>query len=210
MKRPRLLLADDHAIVAEGLRKLLEPECDVVGMVGDGRALVREALNHRPDIVIVDVAMPLLNGIEAARQIHTLLPKTKLVFVTMYTDATFAAEAFNAGASGYLLKRSAASELMRAIRLVLSGGRYVAPELPAEVDGGVKLRHQQPSGHLTGRQREVLQLVAEGRAVKEIGHLLGISTKTVEFHKSRIMARLEIHTTAELTKYAIAHGIVSA
>ncbi len=209
MKRPRVLLADDHPIVIEGLRKLLEPECEVVGVVEDGQALVREAPWRRPDIVILDIAMPLLNGIEAARRLRTLTPKSRLIFVTMYTDPTFAAEAFNAGAWGYVLKRSAASELMRAVRDVLAGRRYVAPGLPAEVDRTANFRPTQPSGQLTVRQREVLQLVAEGRAVKEIGSLLQISTKTVEFHKSRLMARLELRTTAELTKYAIAHGIVS-
>jgi DNA-binding NarL/FixJ family response regulator len=205
MKRIRVLLADDHTMVVEGLRRLLEPEFDLVGTVEDGRALVREAERLRPDVALVDIAMPQLNGLEAARKITAMNLGVKIVFLTMHADATYVSEAFRSGASGYLLKRSAASELPRAIRTVVEGKNYVAPSVTPEVSpSGVSWKQR---GSLTPRQREVLQLVAEGRAAKEIAAALRISVKTVEFHKSGIMQRLGIYSTAELTRYALDHGI---
>ena len=208
--RPRVLLADDHTLVLEGLRKLLEPRCELVGTVEDGRALVEAAERLRPDVILLDISMPLLNGLEAARRIRTLVPESKLLFLTMHADPTYAKEAFRAGASGYLLKRSAASELTDAIAVVLSGRRYVTPLFSEEVlqpQGADALKLTPESGNLTPRQREVLQLVAEGYTRKEIASLLKISVKTVEFHKGRIMDRLGLRTASDLTKYAVAHGV---
>ena len=208
--RPRVLLADDHTLVLEGLRKLLEDTCELVGTAGDGRALVEAAERTRPDVILLDISMPLLNGLEAARIVRVRVPDAKIIFLTMHADPTYAREAFRAGASGYLLKRSAASELAKAISMVLRGRPYVTPLFPAEVlqPLGADLRRLAPeSGALTSRQREVLQLVAEGHAAKEIAALLKISKKTVDFHKGRIMDRLGLRTAAELTKYAVAHGV---
>ena len=208
-KRPRVLLADDHTLVLEGLRRLLEDQCELVGMVEDGRALVEAAPRLAPDIVLLDISMPLLNGLDAARRLRTLVPDTRLIFLTMHADPTYASEAFDAGAAGYLLKRSAASELGVAIATVLSGRKYLTPLITSDA-----LRASVPRsvtvpptlGRLTPRQREVLQLVAEGHTAKDIAARLGISVKTVEFHKASIMDRLGVRTASELTKYAVAHG----
>jgi DNA-binding NarL/FixJ family response regulator len=212
MTRPRVLLADDHTLVLEGFRKLLEEHCDLVGMVEDGRALLEAAPRLRPDIVLLDISMPLLNGIDAARRLRKLLPEVKVIFVTMHADPAYVSEAFKAGAAGYLLKRSAGAELARAIEAVSSGHFYVTPLVAKDLVRS----NLQPApdtlikqAALTSRQREVLQLVAEGRSLKEIATILGISPKTVEFHKTQIMDILDLHTTAELTKYAIAHGLTS-
>lgn len=212
MKKPRVLMADDHSLILAGLRKLVEEECEVVGMVEDGRALVEAAQKLRPDLILLDIAMPLLNGLEAARQLRTLAPESKLIFLTMQASPTYATEAFQAGASGYLLKRSAASELRLAIKSVLQGQHYLTPLLTKEVlesvlNPSTGERGKPISQALTPRQREVLQLVTEGHGTKEIATILNVSVKTVEFHKSRIMQQLDLHTTADLTKYAIAHGI---
>ena len=215
MTRPRVLLADDHTMVLEGFRRILESEFDLVGAVEDGKALMTAAEKLRPDIIVLDISMPLLNGIEAARHLKKSMPATKLVILTMHADQTYATEAFRAGASAYLLKRSAASELVFALHEVLKGRVYVTPLIAKDMlssflDRGPKARRQSPksSTALSPRQREVLQLVAEGRANKEIAVILNTSIKTVEFHKSRIMQKLDLHTTADLTKYAILHGIV--
>ena len=213
MKKPRVLMADDHSLILAGLRKLVEAECDVVGTVEDGRALVEAAQKLRPDLILLDISMPLLNGLEAARQLRTLVPESKLIFLTMHASPTYATEAFQAGACGYLLKRSAASELSLAIKSVLQGQHYLTPLLTKDVlDSVLKTStgergKKAASAALTARQREVLQLVAEGHGTKEIATILNVSVKTVEFHKSRIMQQLDIHTTADLTKYAITHGI---
>ena len=212
MKNPRVLMADDHSMILAGLRKLVETECEVVGTVEDGRALVAAARKLRPDLIFLDISMPLLNGLEAARQLRSLVPESKLVFLTMHTSPTYATEAFQAGASGYLLKRSAVSELNLAIKCVLQGQHYLTPSLTKDVLA-VALkpttgeRGKTASTALTARQREVLQLISEGRGTKEIATILEVSVKTVEFHKFRIMQQLGIHTTADLTKYAITHGI---
>jgi DNA-binding NarL/FixJ family response regulator len=209
MNRPRILMADDHAIVLAGLRKLVEAEGEVVGMVEDGRALVEAAQQLRPDI-----SMPLLNGLDAARQISKLVPESKLIFLTMHATPTYATEAFKAGASGYLIKRSAAVELKQAIQAVMRGQHYMTPLITKDV---LAATLQSPDGQfnkplvtsLTQRQREVLQLVAEGKGTKAIASILNISVKTVEFHKFRIMSELDLHSTAELVKYAIGEGLVS-
>ena len=213
MARPRVLLADDHKILVEGLRGLLEPEFDLLATVEDGRELVERALELMPDVIIADVSMPLLNGIEATRQILPKAPKIRVVFLTMHADVAYANEAFRASASGYILKRSAAGELVTAIREALNGGVYVTPSVARammnDTFGGKGLNQSGPRDALTNRQREVLQLVAEGRTIKEIGGILNLSPKTVEFHKYRVMEQLSIRSTAELTQYAVKHGIVS-
>ena len=205
MKKPRILLADDHRIVIEGLRNILEPEFDLVGAVGDGRALLAEAAKLQPDVIVVDISMPLLNGIEAARQITKAHSKAKIIFLTMHADATYAKRALEAGASGYVLKHSAPAELVTAIHEALAGRIYMTPSLA----GKRALRHKSDEP-LTIRQREVLQLVAEGHSAKQIAFLLHISARTVEFHKYRIMEDLQLHSNAELVQYAIKHGIASA
>ncbi|HEX2747527.1 MAG TPA: response regulator transcription factor [Verrucomicrobiales bacterium] len=209
MKRPRVLLADDHTLVLEGLRKILEPECEVVGAVEDGRSLLATAKQLQPDIILLDISMPLLNGVEAARRLRAAAPDAKVIFVTMHADATYVAGAFRAGASGYVLKRCASVELLKAINQVLTGRPYITPlirkdlgQLPGWPPGA-----GEASGELTVRQREVVQLVAEGHPVKEIAAILNITGKTVAFHKGNVMRRLGIRSTAELTKYALEHGI---
>lgn len=192
MKRPRILMADDHAIVLAGLRKLVEAEGEVVGMVEDGRSLVEAAQELRPDIVLLDISMPLLNGLDAARQLTKLVPESKLIFLTMHATPTYATEAFKAGAAGYLIKRSAAVELKQAIQAVMRGQHYMTPLITKDVLAATLQSVDGPStkplvSPLTQRQREVLQLVAEGKGTKTIASILNISVKTVEFHKFRMM-----------------------
>jgi DNA-binding NarL/FixJ family response regulator len=212
-RKPRVLLADDHSLVLEGFRRILEHQCDLVGLVEDGRALLEAARRTEPDIVILDVSMPLLNGIDAATQLKKLLPSTKVIFVTMHADADYVRSAFEVGASGYLLKRSAVDELQQAIRTVWSGHSYVTPLIAKElIDtllAAIAKQPQQKRKALTFRQREVLQMLAEGRTVKEIAVRLKISTRTVEFHKAQVMEQLGLRTTAELIKYALTHGLVA-
>ncbi len=212
MKKPRLLLADDHTLVLEGLKKILEVDFEPVGSADNGRDLLRLAEELKPDVILLDISMPLLNGIDACKQLIKISPQAKVIFVTMHADADYVAEAFRSGASGYLLKRSAASELVNAIHEVLKGRCYVTPLVTREALSpllGSGQDNRKLSSMLTSRQREVLQLVAEGRSVKEIATLLQISAKTVEFHKCALMERLDIHTTAELTRYAIEHGLIA-
>ena len=214
MKKPRVLMADDHSMILAGLRKLVEGECEVVGTVEDGRALVEAAQKLRPDLILLDISMPLLNGLEATRQLTKLVPESKVIILTMHASPAYATEAFQAGAAGYLLKHSAALELSQAIQSVLQGRQYLTPLITKDVLDSVFKpstgeRGTPASTALTPRQREVLQLVAEGRGTKEIATILSVSVKTVEFHRSRIMQQLSIHTTADLTKYAITHGITS-
>lgn len=209
--RPRLLIADDHLMVMEGFRTILQSDCEIVGMVEDGRSLLKVAAELKPDVILLDISMPLLNGVEAARELRKIVPATKLIFVTMHGDATYVAGAFRAGASGYVLKRCASMELMSAIRAVLQGGKYITPLLGKDLirdSSGSPFWSGDLSGELTDRQREVIQLVAEGHPVKEIAAILNISSKTVAFHKSNVMRRLGVHSTAELTKYALEHGII--
>ncbi len=213
MKKPRVLLADDHTLVLEGFQKLLEEHCELVGAVEDGRALVETAAQTRPDLILLDISMPRLNGIDAAKKLKKLLPDVKLIFVTMHADAAYINEAFKAGATGYLLKRSAAKELVQAIQSVMNGAYYVTPLITKDVINSF-LTPGQPrilaADDLTARQREIVQLVAEGFSAKEIAGQLKISHRTVEFHKAKIMEQLDLHTTADLVKYAVAHGLVSA
>ncbi|HEY6261698.1 MAG TPA: response regulator transcription factor [Nitrospiraceae bacterium] len=213
MNRPRILLGDDHTLVLDGFRKLLEDRCEIVGAAEDGRTLLRMAQELEPDIVTLDISMPQLNGVDAARKLKKILPRTHLIFVTMHDDPAYVNEAFKAGASGYLLKRSAGSELRQAIQSVMDGQCYVTPLVAKGLVQSVISRGRPPvlqDKSLTARQREVLQLVAEGMTVKEIASTLNLSPKTVEFHKSQIMTQLDLHTTAELTKYALVHGILAS
>ncbi len=204
-------MADDHTLVLEGIRKLLEDEFDLVGTAEDGRALLRAAEQLRPDVILMDISMPLLNGIEACRQLVKSMPKVRVIFLTMHTDVVYVEEALRAGGAGYLLKRSAASELTIAINAVMRGDRYVTPLIDwkestssARRKGTKKIA----SERLSPRQREVLQLIAEGRANKEIAALLHVSEKTVDFHKSSIKRELMLSSTAELTQFAIKHRII--
>lgn len=209
MKRPRALVADDHALVSAGISKLLENECELVASVSDGRSLVAAAKDHHPDVILLDISMPVLNGLEAARQIRADSPGAKLIFVTVHSDTPYVVEAFRAGASGYVLKRCAASELLTAVNDVLNNKVYLTPLVrTAAVESFMKSPNQKTEV-LSARQREVLQLVAEGHSAKEIAKTLKISSKTVEFHKGLIMKKLDLHSTAELTRYAIESGIAA-
>lgn len=213
MPKPRILLADDHALVLEGFRRILEAHYELVGTVGDGRALLEAAKTLQPDIVILDVSMPLLNGIDAAAQLKKICPKTKVIVVTMHADTDYVRAAFEAGASAYVLKGSAVDELEQAIRAVLVGHSYITPLITKDlVDIFLSKGSEQSGGadRLTTRQREVLQLLAEGWTAKEIANLLHITARTVEFHKGQIMDHLNLQTSADLIKYALTHGIVSA
>jgi len=212
MPKPRLLLADDHELLLDGLRKILEPDFDLIGAVGDGRAAVAAFEQYQPDLILLDIALPLLNGIEAAHQVRCNSPDARILFVTMQTDRIYVEEAFRAGASGYVLKQAAATELVEAIKTVLRGRTYISPLVAERIGVPVFDLSRDPSrlfgGQLTPRQREVLQLIAEGKTLKEIGQVLGISVRTVEFHKNGLMQVLGFRTTAELTRYALDHGIV--
>lgn len=210
---PKILIADDHTLVAEACKKLLEGEYEVVGTVSDGRSLVRAAVELRPHLIIVDVAMPLLNGLDAGQQIKELIPGMKLVFVTMNHDADLAAEAFRRGASGYLLKTCAASELAIAVREVLRGKSYLSPLIARDtVDFLLRQDKKlvEDSNKLTERQREVLQLLAEGKCMKEVAGVLNVTPRTVAFHKYRIMEVLNAKSNAELVQYAIRHHLIAA
>ena len=212
MKRPRVLLADDHKLLLEAFHKLLEPDCEVVGKVADGRALLAAASELEPDIIVLDIAMPLLNGLDAGGQIKKMMPDVKLIFLTVNEDPDFVSEAFRVGASGYLLKSSAASELFQAIQDACLGRTYVTP-LVAQgmVDSFIEgPKRRKASGKLTPRQREVLQLLAEGRSMKETAAILNVTPRTVAFHKYRMMEELRLKTNAELIRFAIKRGLTSS
>jgi len=210
MKKIRVLLADDHRMFLAGLQKLLETEFEVVGAVEDGRELVRAALESAPDVIVADISMPSLNGIEAARQLRANGSDARVLFLTMHGDSLFVREALRAGASGYVLKRDAPDKLVIAIRQVMRKRSYMSPEVVQGIATGTyDPAAERALGNLTPRQREVLQLVAEGRTLKEIAAEINISVKTVEFHKSQLMQRLTVHSSAELTAIAIRHGLVS-
>ena len=208
--RPRILLADDHTMLLDAFRRLLEPTCDVVGAVSDGRALLEAATRLKPDVIVVVISMPLLNGLEACRQLQPRLPHTRWVFLTVNEDPDVAVEAFRLGGLGYLLKSSAASELFLAIQRAMCGEAYLTPLLGKGLPLGVFLsRTARPPGDgLTARQREVVQLLAEGKLMKEIASLLGVTTRTVAFHKYAIMKQLGLKSSAELVQYAVQHGLV--
>lgn len=212
MHRSRILIADDHTLVADLCRKLLETEFDVVGSVRDGRALVQSAVELRPDVIVVDIAMPNLNGLDAGQQVKEMLPAVKLVFLTMNPDPEVAAEAFRRGASGYLLKTSAASEMVLAVRKVLRGMSYISPRLSKETVDYLRRQSKMPleeEERLTFRQREVLQLLAEGKVMKEVGDILNMTTRTVAFHKYRIMDVLGARSSADLVRYAIRNHLIA-
>lgn len=208
--RPRVLLADDHTLVRAAFEQLLRPTCDIVGAVSDGRALLEAAPRLRPDVIVADISMPLLNGLDACQQLRPRLPDTRWIFLTVNEDPDMAVEAFRLGASGYLLKNSAASELFAAIETALRGGRHLTPLLSKgkSISAFLERAPSSHGGDLTMRQREVLQLLAEGRLMKEVADLLGISVRTVAFHKYAMMRRLGVNTTAELVQRAIKLGLV--
>ena len=208
MSRPKVLVADDHRIVAEGLRGLLEPELELVEIVEDGRALLEAHDRIRPDVVVADVSMPLLNGIEAVRQLRQAGSRAKFVFLTMHPDVSYATEALEAGASGYVLKHSAPDELVNAVREALAGRTYVTPRVAGAVLEALRKGESGSDIRLTSRQTEVLQLVAEGKSAKEIAAILDLSPRTVESHKYAIMDQLGVKTSAELVQYAVKKGLV--
>jgi DNA-binding NarL/FixJ family response regulator len=211
MSRPRVLIADDHRMLTDALKRILEPRCEVVGTVDDGRALLEAASKLQPEIVLLDIAMPRLNGLDAARQLKAKLPTVKLIFMTMHNDPYLVGEAFRAGGSAFLLKEGAASELSDALDEVLRGGTYVTPAAAVGLNSislrDPKSRDQVPEP--TPRQREVIQLLAEGRSMKEVAAALQITPRTVAGHKYAVMELLQVKTNAELFQYAIRHRIIS-
>ena len=210
MSKPRILLADDHMLILDGLRNLLERHYDLVGTVQDGHSVLNAARRLQPDLVLMDVAMPVLNGLQAGHRLREQLPKVKLLYVSMYGDTPYVEEALRIGASGYVLKRSGWEELSRAIESVLSGKQYISPELSAALPQP-SLQPSAPEDSamrsLTERQRQILRLVAAGYTAKEIGRMLHITSKTVEFHKGRMMRQLQLQSTVELARYALMHGM---
>ena len=212
MNKPTVMLADDHTMIAEAFRNLLEPQYHVVATVHDGRSLVDKALQMQPDIVVVDVGMPLLNGLSAGQQLKQKLRKVKLIYLTMNDDPDLAAEALRTGGSAYLLKSSAASELLKSIHEVLRGGTYVTPKIKKGIEESF-IRSNRPKvaeKKLTPRQVEVLQLLAEGKSMKEVGSVLSLTARTVAFHKYRIMEVLNVRSNAELIQYAVRNSLVSS
>ena len=204
MQRPRVLLADDHRLLVEACTKLLEPECEVVGTVSDGRELLPLARALHPDVIVLDIGMPLLNGLDAGRQLKRSMPGVKLIFMTMNEDPDLTTEALRIGASGYLLKSSAASELSEAIRAAVQGKAYVTSQAThGIVDSFIQGNHRPKTGALTSRQREVLQLLAEGFSMKEAAKILRVTARTVAFHKYRIMQQFRIKSNAELVQFAM-------
>ena len=210
MKRPRILLADDHTLMVEALEHLLQAEFDVVATVSDGRALLKAAAELKPEVAVIDIAMPLLNGLDAGEQLKGLHPQIKVIYLTQNREPQIAAEAFRRKATGYVLKDSAASELVAAIREALQGRTYVSPSIAQKMtDAGLGRAPQDARlRELSPREREVLQLLAEGKSMKEVAAILAISPRTVEFHKYRSMELLGLKTGAELVQYAIKHGLV--
>ena len=207
--KPRVLLADDHALLVGAFEKLLSGEFDIIGQVNDGRALVAAAAKLQPDVIVLDISMPLMNGLEAGRQVKQQNRNIKLIYVTMNEDSDIAAEAFRAGASGYILKRSAVSELSTAIREVMLGRSYITPLVATGLVGS--LMHTDDAkltDVLTSRQREVLQLLAEGHSMKQVAGVLNLTPRTVAFHKYRMMEQLKVKSSAELVQYAVKHHIV--
>jgi DNA-binding NarL/FixJ family response regulator len=211
MAKPKILLADDHTLVAEAFKRLLEPEFEVVGTVADGRALLRAAPELKPDLVLVDLNMPLLNGLDASEQLKQNSPNIKIIVLTMNEDPDIAAETMDKWASGYLLKKSAGSELLKAVRDVLRGGRYVTPALDQALMHRISrdARGLEAPRSLTPRQREVLQLLAEGHTMKEAAAILHVATRTVAFHKYRIMQDFGLENNSELLRFAMKQGLVN-
>ena len=212
MSRPSLIVADDHGLFIEGLRRILEPEYEIVATLGDGRALVRAVEQRRPDLILVDITLPLLNGIDAVRQIRKNDKRTPIVMLTMHSEAAYAAEAFDAGAQGYVLKHAVTGELLEALRQVLAGKRYVSPRLAEHVENllaeAASSRRRSVAAPLSERRREVLQLIAEGYSAKQIGDILHISPRTVDFHKKELKKDLGVGSTPELVQQAVRLGII--
>jgi DNA-binding NarL/FixJ family response regulator len=204
-KRPAVAIADDHMLMAEGLAKLVEDDFEVVAKVDSGRKLLRVVAQRPPDLALIDVSMPELNGMETTEELLEMAPNCKVILISMHSQAEMVREAFRAGASGYVLKRSAARELLTAMWEVLKGNAYVSSSIAKEALSSLLV----PAPTLTSRQREVLRLVAQGRSAKEIATHLDIAVKTAQFHKSSIMTKLNLHTTAELIKYAFDHALFS-
>ena len=208
MTRPRILMADDHLMLLEAFKAMLAPDFDIVGLVTDGRTLIEEFARLNPDVVLLDIGMPLLNGLDAGRQLKAQRRSVKLIYLTMNPDPDIAGEALRLGASGYVLKSSAAQELKQAIQEALRERSYITPLITRDVVGS--LTQQRAPGHaLTGRQREVLQLLAEGKSMKEVGAILDLTPRTVAFHKYRMMEQLRLKTSAELVKFAVREGVVA-
>lgn len=212
MKRPRVILADDHTLILDALKSLLEPEFEVVGMFADGHALMEGAAALNPNVIVLDIGMPTMNGLSAGERLKQAMPLVKLVYLTMNHDPDMAGEAFRLGASGYLLKNSAAAELQNAIREVVRGGFYVTPLMTKGMDGSFvqNFKLRKSTSPLTLRQKEVLQLLAEGRSMKEVAFVLNVSPRTVAFHKYTMMEHLQIRSNAELIEYAMRSSIVAA
>ncbi len=213
INRSRILIADDHNLIAELCKGLLETEFDVVGTVSDGRALVHSAIILKPDVIVLDIAMPILNGLDAGRQVKEILPNVKLVYLTMNSDMEVTAEAFRRGASGYLLKTCAAAEMVTAVRTVLRGKTYISSVLSQDTVNFLRRQEKdlvKEDDRLTERQREVLQLLAEGKVMKEVGSILNMTTRTVAYHKYRMMEVLGAKSNAELIKYAVRNHVVAA
>jgi DNA-binding NarL/FixJ family response regulator len=208
MTRPRILMADDHLMLLEAFKAMLQPDFDVVGTVTDGRALLEEFTRLNPDVVLLDVAMPLLNGLDAGRQLKAQRRSVKLVYLTMNPDPDLAGEALRLGASGYVLKSSAAQELKQAIQEALRGRSYITPLITRDVVGSL-IQQRTPRHELTVRQREVLQLLAEGKSMKEVAAILDLTPRTVAFHKYRMMEQLRLKTSAELVTFAVREGVVA-
>lgn len=211
MKPLRVLLGDDHPLLLTGIKALLERHYDVVGAVSDGRQLVDAALRLKPDLIVLDVSMPQLNGFEAAKLIRRFSPEVKLIFLSMHTNPMYLRKALSAGAGAYVVKTGLAEEILEAIAQLLAGNVYVSPVFGHNVLNGFLSRSGKLSREnegLTDRQREVLQLIAEGRLSKEIAHIVGISVKTVDFHRGRIMEKLGVHSIAELVRVAVEEGLI--
>lgn len=206
----RIVLADDHSILLDGLRRILEPEYTVVGIATDGRQLVRLVEEMKPELAVADISMPLLNGLDALRQCKAARLRARFIFLTANLDVGLATEAFRLGAAGYVLKLAAGEELTGAIREVLAGRTYVTPRIAGEVMQNLMNPEASGQVQLTIREREVLQLLAEGKTLKEIGALLNMSPRTAEFHKNNVVAKTGLRTTAELARYAARHGLVSS
>ncbi len=214
MKKPRVLLADDHRLVREGMRNLLKADYEIVAEAGDGRELIRVATELRPDLIVADIGMPLLNGLEAVRMLKDLGCEAKFIVVTMHAGIEFAVQALRIGVLGYVLKVDASEELERAVTEALAGRVYITPSIAKDVMVALMgspnpESDEEPSQKLTAREREVLQLVAEGHRMAQIGRILRISPRTVERHKYNLMDKLKLRTTAELTQYAITRGLIT-
>lgn len=213
MKRPRIILADDHPIVAEGLQSLLSARFDVIAVVGDGQALLEAARSLQPDVVVADITMPLVNGIEMTARLARDEPQIKVVILTMHREEGYVRRAMEAGAAGYVLKVAAPDELLAAVDAALAGKTFVTPELASGLVGGVARNPQRshdPKAALTPRQREILQLVAQGKTAKEVGAILGLSARTVESHKYELMKALGLERSAELVQFALKHGLIES